>query len=302
MKIWQEPNMEGFVYVISNNAMPGLVKVGFTTTKPEERAASLGGTHSPHPFIVEYWVAAVNPRAVEKRAHITLQKHREKKEWFRCSIKMATEAVRRAADTIHGEEFSRAETEERLARERAAAKLRMQTEKAAAERAAAERERKEKLRADVEKRYRPELERLGSAPGTGTFVIWAGIAAAVLIGVLSSKPSAAGCLVGGAIAGVFVGTVLKESADGRKKKSAAYLATQARYEAELKAIDTGTAAEAVQHEAPGNGAKVNVTCPGCEKLMRLPVLKKVDATCLQSRVPGINRHIGFHLRPGFERK
>jgi hypothetical protein len=46
--------MKGWVYIITNKAMPDLIKVGFSSKDPELRAREFGGTHSPHPFIVEY--------------------------------------------------------------------------------------------------------------------------------------------------------------------------------------------------------------------------------------------------------
>jgi hypothetical protein len=46
--------MKGWVYVISNKAMEGLIKVGHSTKDPELRAQELDHTGSPHPYIVEY--------------------------------------------------------------------------------------------------------------------------------------------------------------------------------------------------------------------------------------------------------
>jgi hypothetical protein len=40
--------MRGWIYVISNNSMPGLVKVGYSMKDPEERAKELDHTGTPH--------------------------------------------------------------------------------------------------------------------------------------------------------------------------------------------------------------------------------------------------------------
>ncbi|GAB7550399.1 GIY-YIG nuclease family protein [Cupriavidus sp. 8B] len=72
--------MEGYVYVISNKAMAGLVKVGFTTRSPDERAAELDGTHFPYPPVVEYFALVSNAKAVEKEVHRSLRAKRERKE------------------------------------------------------------------------------------------------------------------------------------------------------------------------------------------------------------------------------
>jgi T5orf172 domain/Domain of unknown function (DUF4113) len=69
--------VEGYVYVMSNKAMPGLVNVGFTTGTPDERAAQLNGTHSPHPVVVEYSTHVSDARAVEREAHLRLRNHRD---------------------------------------------------------------------------------------------------------------------------------------------------------------------------------------------------------------------------------
>lgn len=46
--------MKGYVYIISNQAMPGIFKIGFTLKDPELRAKELDSTGVPYPFIVEY--------------------------------------------------------------------------------------------------------------------------------------------------------------------------------------------------------------------------------------------------------
>jgi len=45
--------MKGWVYIIANKAMPGLVKVGYSMKDPELRAAELNNTGSPHPYVLE---------------------------------------------------------------------------------------------------------------------------------------------------------------------------------------------------------------------------------------------------------
>ncbi|KFC76184.1 GIY-YIG nuclease family protein [Massilia sp. LC238] len=45
--------MKGWVYVITNKAIPDLVKVGYSRKDPELRAAELNNTGAPHPYMVE---------------------------------------------------------------------------------------------------------------------------------------------------------------------------------------------------------------------------------------------------------
>lgn len=110
--------MKGWVYVISNKGMPGLVKVGFTTKDPELRADELGHTGAAHPYLVEYEMLAEQPRAIEQRAHKLLFSHHEGKEWFRCSLEMAVAAIKQAAeDRVITERYKEVERAEALSLE-----------------------------------------------------------------------------------------------------------------------------------------------------------------------------------------
>lgn len=85
--------IRGWVYVLSNRAMPGLVKVGFSTKDPVLRTAQLDGTGLPHPFEVEYDALVSDPRDVEQLLHERLADTREAKEFFRASVEVVTEAL-----------------------------------------------------------------------------------------------------------------------------------------------------------------------------------------------------------------
>ena len=85
--------IRGWVYVISNPAMPNLLKVGFTLKDPALRAKELAGTGIAHPFKVEYEVLVNNPRDLEQRVHVALSNFNEAKEWFRCSICKVIEQI-----------------------------------------------------------------------------------------------------------------------------------------------------------------------------------------------------------------
>jgi hypothetical protein len=76
--------IRGWVYVISNAAMPGLVKVGYSTKDPQLRAEELAGTGVPHPYVVERELLAFSPREIEQEVHARLAHRREGKEWFKC--------------------------------------------------------------------------------------------------------------------------------------------------------------------------------------------------------------------------
>jgi hypothetical protein len=87
----------GWVYVISNQAMPGLLKIGLSSKDPRDRARELDNTGCPHPYVVEYDVLVSSPRGVEQRVHTRLADKRDGKEWFRCSLQEAISAVEAVA-------------------------------------------------------------------------------------------------------------------------------------------------------------------------------------------------------------
>jgi hypothetical protein len=89
--------VKGWVYVMTNESMPDLVKVGFSTKDPSLRAAELNHTGVPTPYQVIYEGLVHEPRAVEQRAHVLLKSHRVGKEWFRCDVQTAVAAIQSIA-------------------------------------------------------------------------------------------------------------------------------------------------------------------------------------------------------------
>ncbi|XVQ86425.1 GIY-YIG nuclease family protein [Microbispora siamensis] len=94
----------GFVYVLSNEAMPGIVKVGMTAKLAEDRARQLHATGVPLPFDVEFRALTSFPRKAEKRAHEFLEPFRvsRNREFFQVSPEIAIDAVRNALLEVAG--------------------------------------------------------------------------------------------------------------------------------------------------------------------------------------------------------
>lgn len=90
--------MKGWVYVITNKAIPNLLKVGYSTKDPELRAEEFNGSGVPYRFVVEYDALVNGPRDVEQKAHSLLKAYHENKEWFKCDITTAITAIRQAAN------------------------------------------------------------------------------------------------------------------------------------------------------------------------------------------------------------
>lgn len=88
----------GWLYLLINPAMPGLVKIGMTTRSPEERAQELASTGVPMPFHVAAAWAVDNVRAAERDAHAALARYRvsDQREWFRLSVPAAIKALGRS--------------------------------------------------------------------------------------------------------------------------------------------------------------------------------------------------------------
>ncbi|MCP2074694.1 UNVERIFIED_ORG: hypothetical protein J2Y77_004130 [Pseudomonas lini] len=93
-----KPYDVGFVYVLTNRAMPGLVKIGMTKNLAEDRAKGLYTTGVPVAFDVEFRTTTSRPRDVERKAHEVLERHRynNEREFFQVGVEAAIEAVRLA--------------------------------------------------------------------------------------------------------------------------------------------------------------------------------------------------------------
>ena len=69
---------KGYVYVLSNEFMPGLLKIGMTTRSPEDRAKQIGdATGVPVPFKVEHSVLCPDCVSAEASVHDLLDEQSE---------------------------------------------------------------------------------------------------------------------------------------------------------------------------------------------------------------------------------
>jgi T5orf172 domain len=77
----------GWVYVLTNPAIPGRVKIGCTARTPETRAAELSKASAvPEPFAVAWAAAVTDHKAVESIVHFRLKRccPNAAREFFRC--------------------------------------------------------------------------------------------------------------------------------------------------------------------------------------------------------------------------
>jgi hypothetical protein len=94
----------GFVYVLSNPAMPGMVKVGRTRKLTESRAKELQTTGVPVACSVEFRALTSMPEAVEAATHEILAEFRvsSRREFFHVTPRVAIDAVRNALPQTAG--------------------------------------------------------------------------------------------------------------------------------------------------------------------------------------------------------
>jgi hypothetical protein len=89
----------GYVYVLSNPSMPGVVKIGMARNGAAVRARALNCTSVPAPFVVEFEVLCLDAERAEERAHRYAGKNRvtASREFFEISVRDAVGHVIDAA-------------------------------------------------------------------------------------------------------------------------------------------------------------------------------------------------------------
>lgn len=101
-------NNQGYVYVLANSAMPGLVKVGRTTRTASERAQELSSVSGlPTPFIVVYEQLFEDCSAAESHLHTLLAgrgfRVSENREFFNAPVNEVVRAILLTPGAITGE-------------------------------------------------------------------------------------------------------------------------------------------------------------------------------------------------------
>ena len=86
---------KGYVYVLSNPAMPGLLKIGMTTGCVDARATQLSSTGVPLDFVVEARYKCSDCADFERFVHTSLSEYRfnDKKEFFKIDVGAAKSKI-----------------------------------------------------------------------------------------------------------------------------------------------------------------------------------------------------------------
>ena len=92
-KIFREAS--GCIYILENEAMPDLYKIGWTERSPEERAKELSGTGLPSPYRVVFSKSTNLTGEVEKKIHKHLDEYRMRsnREFFKADLKILKKTV-----------------------------------------------------------------------------------------------------------------------------------------------------------------------------------------------------------------
>jgi hypothetical protein len=97
-KVKQKEKIEnvGYVYVLSNEAYPGVYKIGSTYGLVEERAEELTGTGHLHPFVPEFSIKIESAEYFEKTTHSLFNEYRVKqgREFFKMELKVIKTALK----------------------------------------------------------------------------------------------------------------------------------------------------------------------------------------------------------------
>jgi hypothetical protein len=90
--------MPEIVYVLTNEAMEGMVKIGRTTTSVEQRIRELDNTSMPLPFQCFYAAEVGNSALVEGKLHriFSDKRIRSNREFFRADANQVKEAIQLA--------------------------------------------------------------------------------------------------------------------------------------------------------------------------------------------------------------
>ena len=253
--------VKGWIYVISNDAMPGLVKVGYSTNDPELRASALT-TGAPHPYVVDYEAEVKAPKNVEKKVHRLLSAHREGHEWFRCSPEFAVSVIRQViGDSAIVERFKR------VNRARAEALLREIKEAARNIEEKKSREREiEILWQEQEKwiraKYEHQVQQTFSRLSVLVYVV--GVLGVALIGLtfVAPKLSVDQRIFDSVIIGVIGGLLTKSWHKKRQESSQMYQTILKQRDEEIASV-----------------RNLVISCPKCGQNLRIPREKNLAVTC-----------------------
>ena len=99
----------GYIYVLSNSTMPGLLKIGFTNRDVNDRMQELSAsTGVPTPFEVEYYCLTRDVEIIEAEVHNRFSKYRQSgKEFFSIPLAQAVATIDSLIRNVEPDRFSK---------------------------------------------------------------------------------------------------------------------------------------------------------------------------------------------------
>jgi hypothetical protein len=95
----------GYIYCLSNPSMIGILKIGMTERRPENRARELFSTGVPSPYKIEFAKKVINHKSKELVLHKLLAQYSLRVSPNREFFKISIEEVKAFFDLIDGEEW-----------------------------------------------------------------------------------------------------------------------------------------------------------------------------------------------------
>ena len=92
-----------WVYVLENETLPGLLKIGYTKSTPDERAKQISNaTGVPLPYKVAWAFRCFNGELLEGEVHHALRKYRvnNQREFFQISLEEAKQTINNIGNTF----------------------------------------------------------------------------------------------------------------------------------------------------------------------------------------------------------
>jgi hypothetical protein len=87
---------EGFIYILENVLMPGMIKVGFTAGNPDKRAKEISSKYNlPAKFAVSAYWRTTDPYIIEQRIHVALTDYAQGGEFFKLDLIEAKTVIER---------------------------------------------------------------------------------------------------------------------------------------------------------------------------------------------------------------
>lgn len=87
---------EGYIYILANKGIPGVLKIGYTDRTPQDRVREInGGTGVITPWYIVNSFECKSPSIVESIIHSQLREYHVNKEGFAVSISFAEELISR---------------------------------------------------------------------------------------------------------------------------------------------------------------------------------------------------------------